>query len=258
LQIVYFDQLREQLDPSKSVWENLAGNDDAVIVNGQSRHVLAYLQDFLFSTERSRSPVSILSGGERNRLLLAKLFLKPANLLVLDEPTNDLDAETLDLLENLLVEFSGTLLLVSHDRDFLDEVVTSSLVFNGDGTVGEFAGGYADWLIQKKAADEQAKARSSTLAARNTSSAKEERPSNPAKPRKLSFKEARELETLPERIAALESEQKTLHENLADPALYRQGPEAGQALGQRLGAVEAELHAAYARWEELETLANQA
>ena len=147
-EVVYFDQLREQLDLDKSVQENVGEGNDTLIINGTPRHIIGYLQDFLFSPERARSPVSILSGGERNRLLLAKLFTKPSNVLVMDEPTNDLDAETLDLLEDLLLEYSGTLLLVSHDREFLNNVVTSTLVLGGDGTVREYVGGYDDWLQQ--------------------------------------------------------------------------------------------------------------
>ncbi len=253
LQVVYFDQLRQQLDPEKTVRENLAGDDDSVIVNGQSRHVLAYLGDFLFTPERSRSPVHILSGGERNRLLLAKLFLRPANLLVMDEPTNDLDAETLDLLEDLLVEFAGTLLLVSHDRSFLDEVVTSTMVFEGAGTVGEFAGGYGDWLVQKKAREAQ-----NLLANKPAITAIREKENGAQvagnRPRKLSFKEQRELETLPTAIAALEAEQVRIHEQMADPEIYKDGGAKVSGLNQRLAELAIGLEQALARWEELESL----
>ena len=150
LQIAYFDQLRAQLDENKTVQENISGGNDTVTINGEGRHIIGYLQDFLFEPERARSPVSVLSGGERNRVLLARLFTQPFNLLVMDEPTNDLDAETLDLLEELLAEFSGTLLLVSHDRAFLNNVVTSTLVFEGEGQVNEYVGGYDDWLRSRR------------------------------------------------------------------------------------------------------------
>ena len=245
LEVLYMDQLREQLDPDKSVAENVGEGNDTLVIGGRSRHIIGYLQDFLFSPERARSPVSILSGGERNRLLLAKLFTRPANLLVLDEPTNDLDAETLELLEDLLAEYSGTLLLVSHDREFLNNVVGSTLVVNPDGSVTETVGGYDDWLREQQAA------------AAPVASPKQ--PQEKAKPskersRKLSFKEERELEALPERIAALEAEQEAIHTTLADPGFYKTaGPEV-VTLTARLEALDAELLVAYERWEELEAV----
>jgi ATP-binding cassette subfamily F protein uup len=254
LQTVYFDQLRQQLDPQKSVWENLAGSDDTVLVNGQSRHVLAYLQDFLFSPERSRSPVHILSGGERNRLLLAKLFLRPSNLLVMDEPTNDLDADTLELLEDLLVEYQGTLLLVSHDRAFLDEVVTSTLVFEGQGRVAEHAGGYSDWLVQRQAAKAQENQAVRGGAAKTTDTRAPVRLPAAERPRKLGFKEQRELEALPDRIAGLEEEIAGFEARLAEPDLYRKGGGEVADLNRRLETVRSELEAAYRRWEELDAL----
>jgi len=246
-EILYFDQLREQLDLNATVVENVGEGNDTVTINGQPRHVIGYLQDFLFSPERARSPVRILSGGERNRLLLAKLFTKPANVLVLDEPTNDLDAETLELLEELLLDYSGTLLLVSHDRDFLNSVVTSTLVLDGTGQVEEFVGGYDDWLRQAQAA----------LPAEPTPrKAAEETPRPPKeRPRKLSFKENQELAALPDRIAALEEEQAVLLATLADPEFYKSAGSEVARLNARLPELEAELAAAYARWEELETLA---
>jgi len=219
--------------------------NDTLIINGKPRHIIGYLQDFLFSPERARTPVRILSGGERNRLLLAKLFTKPSNLLVMDEPTNDLDAETLDLLEDLLMEYTGTLLLVSHDREFLNNVVTGTLSVSGTGEVREYVGGYDDWLRQATA---------ETPIAPATSSPKLQAKLKPQaeRPRKLAFKEERELETLPERIAALETEQEKLHVTLADPEFYRSaGAEVAQ-LTLRLVELERELSVAYQRWEELE------
>jgi ATP-binding cassette subfamily F protein uup len=243
LQIAYFDQLRAQLDEEKSAAENVADGSETILLNGKPRNVLGYLRDFLFSGERARSLVRYLSGGERNRLLLAKMFTQPANLLVLDEPTNDLDAETLELLEELLVDYSGTLLLVSHDRAFLNNVVTSTLVFEGDGQVKEYVGGYDDWLRQKP----------SEAAAASAEQAKPDRSrSKPDQPRKLSYKEQRELDELPQRIETLEAEQAQLHQKLADPEFYRQsGTEVGK-VASRLEEVEQEVRAAYARWVTLE------
>ena len=245
-EVVYFDQLREQLDLEKSVQENVGEGNDTLIINGSPRHIIGYLQDFLFSPERARSPVSILSGGERNRLLLAKLFTKPSNILVMDEPTNDLDAETLDLLEDLLLEYSGTLLLVSHDREFLNNVVTSTLVLGGDGTVREFVGGYDDWLQQAAGEDSasQAVEKGATVKGRPQKE----------RARKLSFKDERELETLPERIAILEEEQTALHARLADPDFYKSAGAGITQVNERLTSLELELTEAYSRWDELETL----
>jgi len=244
LEILYMDQMREQLDPQKSVAENVGEGNDTLLIEGKSRHIIGYLQDFLFSPERARSPVSILSGGERNRLLLAKLFTKPGNLLVMDEPTNDLDAETLELLEDLLVEYSGTLLLVSHDREFLDNVVSSTLALNPDGTVKETVGGYEDWLREQSA-------EVSTTAAKPV---QEKGKPQKERPRKLSFKEERELETLPDRISSLEAEQEQIHATLADPEFYKNSAAEAVPLNARLEAIDAELLTAYERWEELEAL----
>ena len=245
-EVLYFGQMREQLDLDKSVQENVGEGNDTVTVGGKPRHVIGYLQDFLFSPERARSPVSILSGGERNRLLLAKMFTKPANVLVMDEPTNDLDAETLDLLDDLLVEYTGTLLLVSHDREFLNNVVSSTLVLEGNGVVKEYVGGYDDWLVQR-AASQPVEATASKPAAEKAKPQKE-------KPRKLSFKEERELEALPERIAALEEEQAALHARLADPEFYKSAGAEVATVNARLAENEGELETAYLRWDELESV----
>jgi ATP-binding cassette subfamily F protein uup len=251
LTVAYSDQLRERLDEERTVGENLGDGSDTVIVNGQPRHVIGYLQDFLFSPDRARSPVRVLSGGERNRLQLAKLFTKPFNLLVLDEPTNDLDIETLDLLEDLLLEYTGTLLLVSHDREFLNNVVTSTLVIAADGTVAEYAGGYDDWLKQR---GEGVPPETGTTPAPG----EHPRPKREG-PRKLSFRERRELAELPGRIrdaeaeiAALDAERDELHRSMADPAFYRRdGAHVAQGRA-RLGAVQKEIEEAYRRWESLE------
>lgn len=245
LKIAYFDQLRAVLDDEKTAAQNVAEGRDTVVVNGVERHIVGYMHDFLFSPERARTLVRYLSGGERNRLLLAKLFTQPANLLVMDEPTNDLDAETLELLEQMLVDFPGTILLVSHDRAFLNNVVTSSLVFEGDGRVGEYAGGYDDWVRQRAAqasAPVEKKAEAAPVAA-----------AAPApKKAKLSYKEQKELEGLPQRIEKLEAEQAAVHAKMADPGFYtKAGPEIAAVTAQ-LQQLDADLQAAYARWEELE------
>jgi ABC transport system ATP-binding/permease protein len=243
VQIAYFDQLRAQLDEEKSAVDNVADGKEMVFFNGKSRHVLGYLRDFLFSSDRARSLVRYLSGGERNRLLLARMFTRTANLLVLDEPTNDLDTETLELLEELLVDFPGTLLLVSHDRAFLNNVVTSTVVFEGEGRVKEFVGGYDDWLRQKAAEP----------APTSAERPKPERERAQAKPaRKLSYKEQRELEELPRRIETLEAEQTQLHQRMAEPAFFRQGGAEIAKVTARLESLETELRTAYERWETLE------
>ena len=241
LEIAYFDQLRAALDDSKTVFDNVAAGNEYVTVNGQRKHVIGYLEEFLFSPERARSPVKVLSGGERSRLLLAKLFARPANVLVLDEPTNDLDIETLELIESLLVNFSGTVLLVSHDREFLNEVVTSTLVFEGGGTVNEYPGGYDDWVKQRKTAE----------SAPVPVNPAPERPAA-AGPRKLSNKDRRELQEIPGRITALESELDELHRRMASPDFYKGVPADIQAATARAGAIPAELDRLFARWAELE------
>ncbi len=243
VQIAYFDQLRAQLDEEKSAVDNVADGKEMVFFNGKSRHVLGYLRDFLFSSDRARSLVRYLSGGERNRLLLARMFTRSANLLVLDEPTNDLDTETLELLEELLVDFPGTLLLVSHDRAFLNNVVTSTVVFEGEGRVKEFVGGYDDWLRQKVAEP--------APAAAERPKPERERPQAKSS-RKLSYKEQRELEELPRRIETLEAEQTQLHQRMAEPAFFRQGGAEIAKVTARLESLETELRTAYERWETLE------
>jgi len=249
VEIAYYDQQREQLDPERTVFDTVGDGNDVVTVNGQSRHVMSYLRDFLFPRERARSPVRALSGGERNRLLLARLFTRPANVLVLDEPTNDLDLETLELLEAQLVEFPGTLLLVSHDRVFLDHVVTSTYVFEGDGHVQEYVGGYQDWLRQRqqgaRLVDELPTPDvipQQDVPARTLS----------ALPRKLSYHEQRELEQLPSRIESLEDEQRRLRSAMESPDFYKEAAETIHATITRLDRLEAELLDAYTRWSELE------
>ena len=244
LEVAYFDQFRNQLNDEATLIDTIAPGSDFVEIGGQRKHVISYLEDFLFPAERSRAKVGALSGGERNRLLLARLFARPANLLVLDEPTNDLDIDTLELLEQLLQDYSGTVLIVSHDRTFLDNVVTQSIVFEGDGKLTEIVGGYADWLAWKKS--QQAVAPTGPVQPAKTAA-----PKWVAKA-KLSFKDARELETLPDRIAALEAEQAQIAARLADPVLYRSAANDAADLSARSAAIDAELLALLARWESLE------
>lgn len=244
VEMSFFDQLRSEMKPELTVGENIASDRDEVIVGGVKKHVYSYLADFLFTPERVRTPVKALSGGERARLMLAKLFLKPANLLVMDEPTNDLDIETLELLEEQLLAYKGTLLLVSHDREFLDNVVTSTFVLEGDGEVRSYPGGYADYIAQR--------------------GRREEKPAQTAAPvqpkvatpqpqsKKLSYKEQRELDALPDRIDALEKELDAIREALADGTIYRSDPAKSQSLTERMPLAEAELEAAVERWAELE------
>ncbi|MDI1338080.1 MAG: ATP-binding cassette domain-containing protein [Lacunisphaera sp.] len=249
MEVVYFDQLRAQIDDNKTVADNIANGNPTVTIEGHTRNVISYLQDFLFEPARARTPARVLSGGERNRLLLARLFTQPANVLVLDEPTNDLDAETLDLLEDLLVEFQGTLLLVSHDREFLDEVVTSTLVFEGDGRLGDYVGGYTDWQAEKR----KMAARAVQPVAVKSIPA----PKSAGKPaKKLSGKEQKELETLPAKIEALEKEQALLTAQLADPSFYKKQAAKFTEVKARLETVEREHATAFARWEELEAVRN--
>src|SRR6056297_2084252 len=233
LQPLYFDQMRSELDPDKTVADNLGEGYDTVVLNGRRKHIIAYLQDFLFSPERAKSPVAHLSGGERNRLLLAKLFARPANLLVLDEPTNDLDMETLELLEDLLQEYKGTILLVSHDRTFLDNVVTDCFVLAGEGRVIEYAGGYADWQDSELRRNIEEKQVFTPPAQSSVKSSNKGKKPKTEKPRTLTFKERRELEQLPDHIAALEQEQSEIHAHLSDPELYRSGEGDPAALSSR-------------------------
>jgi ATP-binding cassette subfamily F protein uup len=252
LQVAYFDQQREQLDPDATVLDTVNDGNTTVVIDGQPRHVLGYLGDFLFPKERAQSPVKSLSGGERNRLLLARLFARPANVLVLDEPTNDLDIETLELLEELVSDFDGTVLLVSHDRVFLDRVVTSTLAFEGDGRVTEYVGGYEDYLRQRAAGGRGAQDGGRKGAAK-TETAERKR----EKPRRLTYKEQRELDALPERIGALEAEQATLKEETASPEFYKSSAARIHSVLARLDAVHVELDAALARWVELEAIVDQ-
>jgi len=251
LEIAYFDQHRAQLNDALNALDNVAEGREYIELNGQRKHIIGYLQDFLFSPERARAPITRLSGGERNRLLLAKLFAQPSNLLVMDEPTNDLDVETLELLEELLTDYKGTLLLVSHDREFLDNVVSSTLVLEGDGTVGEYVGGYSDWLRQKPAERSfgEANAPTAKTVKAEPSSAS---PVSEAPKRKLSYKEARELEQLPARIEQLETEIAARADAMNDPSFYQQDSAAIQRANDALAKAQVELELAYARWTELE------
>jgi ATP-binding cassette subfamily F protein uup len=281
VQIAYFDQQREQLDPERTVFDTVGEGNDTVTVNGQTKHVHGYLRDFLFGAERARSPVKALSGGERNRLLLARLFTRPANVLVMDEPTNDLDLETLELLEAQLVEWPGSLLLVSHDRVFLDNVVTSTIVFEGEGRIEEYVGGYADWLRQRRRQASAGKGRGSADAVRvsepssqrpgastttsggafttgsqaaGLSSASSSKSAAVAAPKKkLTFKEHRELESLPRKIEALESEHAQLQASMASPEFYKEGADAIARTMARAAEVEQDLLTAYERWDDLES-----
>jgi ATP-binding cassette subfamily F protein uup len=244
LAIAYFDQLRAQLDDTATLADTISPGADFIDIGGVRKHVIGYLGDFLFPPERARSPVAALSGGERNRLLLARLFSRPANVLVLDEPTNDLDIETLELLESLLQDYDGTLFLVSHDREFLDNVVTQVIAFEGDGVLREYVGGYSDWQQQRAAAA------AAPSAAKPGATAP--RPKRTASTQKLSFKETRELEAMPAKIASLEREQTEITAALADASLYRDQPARVQALQQRYASIEEELMTCLARWEELD------
>jgi len=249
LEVAYFDQFRNQLNDDATLIDTISPGSDFVEIGGQKKHVISYLEDFLFPAERARAKVSALSGGERNRLLLARLFARPANLLVLDEPTNDLDIDTLELLEQLLQDYSGTVLIVSHDRTFLDNVVTQSIVFEGDGKLTEIVGGYADWRAWKQRQQRAASEMSAAAAPKPSATPASVKP---ATKNKLSYKEARELESLPGKIQALEAEQARIATQLADPALYQSATADAAALHARGEAIEAEIMEALARWEALE------
>jgi ABC transport system ATP-binding/permease protein len=251
LEIAYFDQYRATLREDWNAIENVAEGREFIELNGKRKHVIGYLQDFLFTPERARAPITRLSGGERNRLLLARLFARASNLLVMDEPTNDLDVETLELLEELLGEYPGTLLLVSHDRDFLDNVVTSTLVMEGEGRVGEYVGGYTDWIRQRPGVRDEPRSRTMPSSG-GASVAPAAAPPAPAAKRKLSYKESRELEQLPTRIEELETRVAALTDALADPAFYQRDAAAITAHNAELAQVQAQLDAAYARWAELD------
>ena len=255
LSIAYFDQLRDTLDPEKTVEENVGDGSDRIQIGDKTKHIIGYLQDFLFTPERVRTQVKFLSGGERNRVLLAKLMTQPANVIVLDEPTNDLDAETLEMLEDELVEFAGTVLMVSHDRTFLNNVVSSTIVFEEDG-VNEYVGGYDDWraTIERRKASE-AEPESKTSKSKSATKSSTDKAQPPVKPatKKLSFKEKFELEKLPAKIETLEQEIEGLHQTMADPEFYQQaGPEIA-VVSSKLSRAEEALAKAFARWEELES-----
>jgi len=267
LTVAYFDQLRDQLDLEKSAIDNIGQGRDSIEINGRSKHVISYMQDFLFSGERARTPIKALSGGEKNRVLLAKMFSKPSNLLIMDEPTNDLDVETLELLESLLTEYQGTLFLVSHDRAFLDNVVTSSIAFEGNGTLREYVGGYSDWLEQggqwpednkgaavgAKADKSEASTSHSVHHAESKSSATTDTKSD-AKPKKLSYKLQAELDKLPALVEKLEVNIAALHKEIADPDFYSQPKNLTNKTLAKLEQLEAQNIEAYARWEELENM----
>jgi ATP-binding cassette subfamily F protein uup len=250
LEVAYYDQLRGALELEKTVIENLAGGQEYVEVQGERRHVVGYLQDFLFSPDRARTPMKALSGGEHNRLLLAQLFAQPANLIVLDEPTNDLDIETLELLEELLIDYRGTILLVSHDRAFLDNVVTSTLVFEGDGKIQEYVGGYSDWLRSR------AKLEADSLPSRPSNSG--QKPKRKQQPRKLGFKETRELEQAPSKIEHLEVEHGKLIARLSEPDFYKSDAAEQVLVHAQVADIAGQLEVAYARWDELEGLRAEA
>ncbi len=252
LEVAYFDQHRAVLDEEKSVQDNIADGSDMISINGKDRHVISYLRDFLFAPDRVRQPVKALSGGERNRLLMARLFSRPSNVLVLDEPTNDLDADTLDLLEERLIEYAGTVLLISHDRAFLDNVVTSTIVFEGNGEVNEYIGGYQDWLRQTRPPVTE------------TPKMKKDKPTQPGKPaihanksaNKLSYTERQELGRLPAKLEKLEQQQQQLHEQMAQADFYRQDKAEITRVQQKLGEIDAQLETIFLRWEELEKKAS--
>jgi ATP-binding cassette subfamily F protein uup len=247
VQIAYYDQQREQLDPERTVFDTVGEGNDTVTVNGRTQHVHGYLRDFLFPPERALSPVKALSGGERNRLLLARLLTRPMNVLVLDEPTNDLDIETLELLESYLVDWPGTLLLVSHDRAFIDHVVTSTLVFEGNGKVQEYVGGYEDWLRQRDVPQSPIAIRESPRPAKASAAG------NVRTGKKLSFKETREMEDLPKKIERMEGEQEELHARIASPEFYKEPPDAIARTLARIEELKSSLHDAYARWDVLDS-----
>lgn len=259
LEIIYFDQLRELIDDQKTVRENVLPNGDIVCVNGKNKHIIGYLQDFLFTPDRAKTPVCNLSGGEKNRLALAKLFTKKSNLLIFDEPTNDLDTETLELLEELLIEYQGTVLLVSHDRTFLNNIVTSIMVMEGEGIVKEYIGGYDDWISQKMVKKPQKKTAADNATKKSTGKIPPPWGEVPihrctiAPQRKLSYKEKRELESIPEKIELMEQEWQQLHEKMADPKFYSIKGNILEAR-KRLKTLESELSEVYERWERLEGL----
>jgi ATP-binding cassette subfamily F protein uup len=244
--VAYFDQMRDQLDEEASVFDNISQGRERIDINGKQKHVMGYLQDFLFAPDRARSPVKALSGGERNRLLLARLFTRPANILVMDEPTNDLDIETLELLEELVLGFTGTVLLVSHDREFLNNVVSSTLVFENNGEVNEYVGGYDDWLRQRLPVP-------GAVNVENNKKQAAEPKAKKKKAKKLGYKDQRDLEALPKLIEELETEIEQLHEKMASPDFFQQEKEAITQSQAQLKKAEEQLESSYQRWEELES-----
>ena len=259
LEVSYFDQLHSALDLEQTAQYNLSPTGDTMVINGKPRHVLGYLQDFLFTPKQARNVVANLSGGERNRLLLAKLFAKSSNVLVLDEPTNDLDLETLELLEELLIDYDGTVLMVSHDRDFLNNVVTSTIAIEGNGLVKEYGGGYDDWMIQSGAAEKKYSVDQERKTERELKKADRQARKQQKKadlPRKLSFNENKELQELPAKIEKIEKEIQTIHDLMAEPEFYKQGSSIISETNERAARLDSELAQAYARWEELEAIAN--
>ena len=252
IEIAYFDQLRMQLDDTDTLQNNVGEGREVMVINKKNRHIIGYLQDFLFTPEQIRSPIKYLSGGERNRLMLAKLFTRPSNVLILDEPTNDLDVETLELLEELLLEYEGTVLLVSHDRAFLNNVVTSIFAFDEDGVVREYAGGYDDYCQQKQSRITVRRGPCVRPEAVTSSEVKKNNPSD-SRPKKLSYKEKRELEEIPLKIEALESEQAFIHATMSDPKFYQEAGDKVAELTDRLAVIERELAGLYDRWGELES-----
>lgn len=250
LEIAYYDQLREELDEEKSVIENICGNSDTVMINGRPRHIIGYLQDFLFSPERARTPVKVLSGGERNRLLLARLFTKPSNVLIMDEPTNDLDVETLELLEEVLSDYAGTLLLVSHDRAFLNNVVTSTFVLEGEGVINEYPGGYDDWLSQRK----PAAAPPPKVKVKVEEDEFLSEPPLPTERRKRTYKEEKEITALPATIEKLENAQDELYTLMSEASFFKKSPQEISQAKAKLEQIEEDLLKAYQRWEYLENL----
>jgi ATP-binding cassette subfamily F protein uup len=254
LEVAYFDQMRSRLDLDATLADSISPGSEWIEFNGQRKHVMSYLNDFLFAPERANSPVRTLSGGERNRVLLARLFALPANVLVLDEPTNDLDIDTLELLEELLQAYTGTVFLVSHDRRFLDNVVTSTIAWEGEDAPGrwrEYEGGYEDWQLQR-ARSRQLAAAAQPRAAAAVVAAPAAKPTPAAAPRKLGFKEQRELQDMPARIEALEAEQRSIAERLASTSLYTDEPQRVAPLQARYAQIDAELLQALERWEELD------
>ncbi|MGY8769785.1 MAG: ATP-binding cassette domain-containing protein [Pirellulales bacterium] len=249
VQVAYFDQLHSRLDETQTLRENIGEGNEQITINGRTKHVVGYLQEFLFTSEQANRAIKYLSGGERNRLLLARLFAKPSNMLVLDEPTNDLDADTMELLENMLMEYQGTLVVISHDREFLDNVATSTIAFEGNATVRQYDGGYSDWVAQRKQITETPiKANKLSVPATGQENNK------PSKSRKLNYKEKRELESLPQLIEELEGKQESIQQQMGEPAFYQKPADEIKTVSQRLDEIGSKLNDSIERWEELEEI----